>query len=94
MRDKQFPYYDAKNIVKGKTCVKSKENPSCINLIITNSKNSFNNTTVISTGLSDQMALTALEIKFTKTNSIEIIYQNYKKNLDQAIFRKTIEKNY
>ena len=65
MRGKQFTYYDAKNIVKGKTCFKSKENPSCIKLIIINIKNSFKNTTVISTGMSDFhiMTLTALETK-------------------------------
>ena len=60
--------YDAKNIVKDKTCFKSIENPSCIDLIITNSRNSFKNTTAISTGLSDfhKMVLTILKTKFEK----------------------------
>ena len=36
--------YDAKNIVKVKTCFKNVENPSCTDLFITNSPNSFQNT--------------------------------------------------
>ena len=51
---KEFLYeYDANNLVKEKTCYKSVENPSCIDLFITNSYRSFQNTTTISTGLSD-----------------------------------------
>ena len=62
--------YHAKNIVKDKTCFKSIENPSCIDLIKTNSRNSFQNITVISAGLSDfhKMALTVLKTKFEKPN--------------------------
>ena len=64
--------YDAKNIVKDKTCFKSIENPSCIDLIITNSRNSFQNTTAISTGLSDfhKMALRKLYTGIIKTLKI------------------------
>ena len=39
--------HDAKNIVKGKTCFKSIENPSCIDLVITISINTSQNTTAI-----------------------------------------------
>ena len=39
--------YDAKNIVKEKTCFKNIEKPSCIDLIITNSAQSFQNTNVV-----------------------------------------------
>ena len=45
--------YDAKNIISEKTCFKSKDNPSCVDLFITNSPNSFQNTSTITTGLSD-----------------------------------------
>ena len=52
--------YDAKNIVKNKTCFKNVENPSCVDLFITNSYRSFQHTQVFSTGLSDfhKMAVT------------------------------------
>ena len=44
---------NAKNIVKAPTCFKSLCNPSCIDLVITNSSSNFQNTKAISTGLSD-----------------------------------------
>ena len=42
-----------KNLVKDKTCFKSIDNPSCIDLFLTNSFQSFQKTTTVSTGLSD-----------------------------------------
>ena len=44
--------YDANNLVNKKTCFKTKNNPSCIDLFIANS-NSFQNTSTMTTGLSD-----------------------------------------
>ena len=41
---------NAKNIVKEPTCYKSLSNPSCIDLVITNSSSSFQNTKAISAG--------------------------------------------
>ena len=54
---------NAKNIVKEPTCYKSLSNPSCIDLVITNSSSSFQNTKAISTGLSDfhKMVITVLK---------------------------------
>ena len=50
----QFLYeYNAKNIVKENTCVKNALNPSCIDLFITNSPLSLQNTIAVSNGLSD-----------------------------------------
>ena len=59
---------NAKNIVKEPTCYKSLSNPSCIDLVITNSSSSFQNTKTISKGLSDfhKMVLTALKQTFRK----------------------------
>ena len=43
-----FLYHcDAKNLVKDKTCFKSIDNPSCIDLFLTNSYRSFQNTTTV-----------------------------------------------
>ena len=60
--------YDAKNIVKEKTCFKNLANPNCIDLFITNSPKSFQNTSVLATGLSDfhKMAITILKSNFIK----------------------------
>ena len=53
---------NAKNLVKEKTCFKSVTNPSCIDLFITDSPNSFQHTTTVPIGLSDchKMAVTVL----------------------------------
>ena len=78
---KDFLYhYDAKNLVKQKTCFKSVENPSCIDLFLTNSYRSFQNTTTVSTGLSDfhNMSVTVLKSTFTKTKPKEILYRDYR----------------
>ena len=44
--------YNLENLVKQKT-FKNHENPSCIDLILTNSPRSFQNSNVFETGLSD-----------------------------------------
>ena len=78
---KDFLYhYDAKNLVKQKTCFKSVENPSCIDLFLTNSYRSFQNTTTVSTGLSDfhNMSVTVLKSTFKKTKPKEILYRDYR----------------
>ena len=72
--------YDAKNIISEKTCFKTKENPSCIDLFITNSPNSFQNTSTITTGLSDfhKMVITVLRATFTKSKPKVITYGYFK----------------
>ena len=47
--------YDLGNLIKEKTCFKSVENPSCVDLFLTNCVRSFQNTKVISTGISDMI---------------------------------------
>ena len=61
--------YDGKNIVSEKTCFKSKDNRGCIDLFITNSPNSFQNTSTIATGPSDfhKMVITVLKATFRKS---------------------------
>ena len=83
--------YDAKNLIKGKTCFKNLNNPSCVDLIITNSCNSFQNTSTISTGLSDfhKMLVTVLKTKFEKRKAKEIIYRDYKK-FDDNHFKRDL----
>ena len=57
--------YLAKNLVKEPTCFKNAENPSCIDLFITNSYQSFQKTTTITTGLSDFHKMTVTIMKTT-----------------------------
>ena len=72
--------YDAKNIVSEKTCFKTKDNPSCIDLFITNSPNNFHSTSTITTGLSDfhKMVVMVLKATFTKSKSKVIAYRDFK----------------
>ena len=80
--------YNLKNLVKEKTCFKSIENPSCIDLLITNSSTSFQGTTTLATGLSDfhKMVVTVLKTTFPKAQPKIIQYRSYK-NFDNQNFR-------
>ena len=68
--------HDLQNLVKESTCFKSVENP--IDLILTNSNMSFQNTTTVFAGISDfhKLVLAVLKISFTKNKPKEIIYRN------------------
>ena len=80
----QFLYeYNAKNIIKESTCFKSVLNPIlCIEtyLFVTNSPLSFQNTIVVTNGLSDflKMVTTVMKMSFKKHSSIERHYRDYK----------------
>ena len=80
--------YDLKNLVKDKTCFKNPGNPSCIDLFITNNPRSFQNTSAVSTGLSDchKMVVTVLKTTFKKAKPKEIFYRDYK-NFDGNSFK-------
>ena len=80
--------YNLRNLVKEKTCFKSVENPSCVDLFLTNCVKSFQNTKVISTGISDchKMIVTVLKTTFKKAKPKEILYRSYK-NFDDDVFR-------
>ena len=84
--------YDLKNIVKDKTCFKNPNNPSCIDFFITNKPMSFQNTSTMSTGLSDchKMVITVLKTTFEKAKPKEIFYRNYK-NFDSDNFKLELQ---
>ena len=71
---------DAKNLVEQKTCFKSTNNPSCIDLFVTNSPRSFQNTITLASGLSDfhKMILTILKSTFPKVRPKQIVYRKFK----------------
>ena len=45
--------YNLQNLIKDRTCYKNPENPSSIDLILTNKRNSFKHSNTIETGISD-----------------------------------------
>ena len=73
--------YDLENLVKDKTCIKNPNNPSTIDLFLTNCFLAFQNTTTTFTGLSDcyALVLTVLKTTFSKNKLKEIFYRDYRK---------------
>ena len=72
--------YNFKSLVKEPTCFKSIDNPSCVDLILTNKSLCFQHTSVIETGLSDFHKLTLTQMKYTfqKQQPKILNYRNYK----------------
>ena len=83
--------YNAKNIVKESTCFKNVLNPSCIDLFITNSPLSFQNTIAVSNGFSDfhKMVITVMKMSFKKHSPIERHYRDYK-YFDRTKFKNNL----
>ena len=85
--------YNLRNVVNEKTCFKSLQNPTCIDLFLTNCNMSFQHTQAISTGLSDfhKMILTVLKTTFIKAGPKETIYRCYKQ-FDKIEFKNDLTK--
>ena len=60
--------YNLSSLIRESTCYKNPENPSCIDLFLTNSPNSFQNSGVVETGLSDfhRMIVTVMKTSFQR----------------------------
>ena len=80
--------HNAANIVKDKTCFKSLNNLSWIDLFITNRPWCFQKTTVFSTGLSDfhKIAGAVVKASSSKTPPKEMLHRDYK-NFEQDKFK-------
>ena len=85
--------YKLKNLVRKPTCFRNPDNPSCIDLFLTNCSRSFQDTQVLKTGLSDfhKMNLKVLKIFFTKQKHETIFYRNYKK-FDNPKFKEALNR--
>ena len=72
--------FNLSSLIKFPTCFKNPENPSCIDLILTNKPRSFQNSTIIETGLSDfhKLTVTVMKTSFRKMPPKVITYRNYK----------------
>ena len=78
---KQFlELYGLKSLVRASTCFKSLNNPSCIDLILTNCYRSFQNTSILPSGLSDchKMVITVMKTRYPKAKPRHIFCRNYK----------------
>ena len=67
------------------------QNPSCIDLLLTNNVYSFQQTSAICTGLSDchKLVLTVLKTTISKSQPKEITYRDYKQ-FDLLKFKKEL----
>ena len=83
--------YNLRSLIKEPTCYKNPENPTCIDLILTNSPRSFQNSCVIETGLSDfhKMIVTVMKATFQKLPPRIINYRDYK-NFNNDKFRECL----
>ena len=73
--------YNLNGLIKQLTCLKNPENPSCIDMILTNKPRSFQSTCVIETGLSDfhRMTVSVLKTHFCKLAPKVVTYRDFKK---------------
>ena len=84
--------YSLKNLVSLKMCFKISENPSCIDLILTNCSPSFQNTGVFETGLSDFHKLTFTVLKqYYPKQKLTVVFCRKYKNFRNNLFRSELE---
>ena len=71
--------YDLTNLITEPTCFKSVENPSSIDVILTNRKQCFEDSRTIETGLSDchKMTVTVMKKFYKKLEPVVIEYHDY-----------------
>ena len=72
--------YNFENLIKGPTCYKNPDNPSSIDVMLTNCGNSFQKTKTVETGLSDhnKMIITVIKTYSKKKEPVTITYRSYK----------------
>ena len=86
--------YHLQNLVKEPTCFKNPANPSSIDVILTNKPLSFQNTTILESGLSDHHKLTATVLKtfVPKRAPYQIKYRDYRKFNDKGFKQELADK--
>ena len=83
--------YNLENLIKEPTCFKSVDNPSSIDVMLTNKKSSFQNSMTLEVGLSDchKMIITVLKRYFKKNDPITVNYRDFK-SFDGIKFRNDL----
>ena len=84
--------YNLCNLITEPTCYKNPNNPSSIDVILTNRKNTFENSTTIETELSDhhKMIFTTLKSKF-KWKDLKVVNFRCYNNFDENSFREELK---
>ena len=83
--------YNLSSLIRESTCYKNPENPSRIDLFLMNSPNSFQNSGVVETGLSDfhRMIVTVMKTSFQRLPPKIRHYRDYS-NYDNNMFRVSL----
>ena len=83
--------YNLSSFIRESTCYKNPENPSCVDLLLANSLNSFPNSSVVEAGLSDfrRIIVTVMKTSFERLTSEVRHYRDYS-NYDNIIFRVSL----
>ena len=83
--------YNLTNLINKPTCYKNPDNPSCIDLMLTNFPKQFQDSCLLETDLSDfhKMTVTILKAKFIKLKPRITLYRNYSK-FNNFSFRKDL----
>ena len=83
--------YNLSNLVKEPTCFKNPDNPSSIDLFLTNRPKCFQSTMTMKTGISNfhKMVITALKI-FYKKQKPKIIHQRNYKTFNNNLFKEEL----
>ena len=78
--------HNLQSINKEPSCYENPDNPSCLDLFLTNSPRSFYQTETFFTGLSDfhKLVLSIFKTTFTKSKAKKIIYRDFKKFNEQC----------
>ena len=84
--------YNLKNLISSPTYFKSVENPTSIDVFLTNRHNCFQNSCVIETGISDhhKMIITVLKTYFKKIKHTIIKYRSFT-NFDEGSFKTDLK---
>ena len=82
---------DLRSLIMEPKCYKNPENPTCIDLILTNHPLSFQNSCVLETGLSDfhKMSVTIMKASFQRLQSRIINYRDYRR-FQNDVFREEL----
>ena len=83
--------YNLSSLIRESTCYKNAENPSYIDLFLKNSTNSFQNSSVAETGLSDfhRIIVTVMKTFFQRLPPKIGHYRDYSK-YDNNVFRVSL----
>ena len=88
---KFYKSYNLHSLCQKSACYKNPEKPSCIDLFLTNSPKSFQNTQKIETGLSDfhKLVVTILKMYLPNNPPNVITFRDYK-NFDNSRFSEEL----